>query len=282
MSSLKNPDYLCSCGEKIRECSFFTELKKRLEQQGIEFELDEMNLMFNIFESEWLNRYFTQKLPLIDSGALESARESILRMIPSYRRFMNNMHVRNDAFIKAVLELQNADVFVDANKNPYRIKRLAENHELLPIYLYKNGIGGAYSFYSKADKVYAKMSFKQACIKWFKEQININRVIHEAEPSDFVSISYSEMCRDTQGVSDKIYQLCGLEPVDVSNFNSVEHHIVGNSMRVSNIDKIKEKTDWKDNLTQKDIDTYRRQYDRYMPRLIAYNPSVEKEIWYQD
>lgn len=282
MSSIRNdPDYLCSCGDKIRQCKFFVELKSIMNNSGMVFELDNMDLMFNIFSREKTNRYFTQKLPLFDSTALENFRESVLKLIPSYSHFMQNMHERNNVFMQAVLKLQNADIFLDANKNPYRIKRLSEQHEVLPIYVYKNGIAGAYSFYSKKASRKAGFSFRDACIIWFKEQITINRVMVDSSPNKALSISYSEMCGDTQSVVNKIYDLCGLEHQSISGFYEKPHHIVGNVMRVKNIDKIVETMAWKGNLNQKEIDTYLRIYDKYMPKLLSYNNELESHIWYE-
>jgi hypothetical protein len=281
MSAIRDdPDYLCSCGDKIRQCKFFVELKNIMNNAGIEFELDNMDLMFNIFASEKANRYFTQKLPLFDSTALEDFRESILKLIPAYSRFMQNMHRKNEVFMQAVLKLQNADIFLDANKNPYRIKRLSERHEVLPIYVYKNGIAGAYSFYSKRASRKSGFSFRDACIIWFKEQITINRVMGDSSPKKALSISYGEMCGDTQSVVNKIYDLCEVEYQSISGFYDKPHHIIGNVMRVKNIDKIVETTAWKDNLGQKEIEIYLRIYDEYMPKLLGYNSQLEPHIWY--
>ncbi len=281
MSEIKNnSDYRCSCGDKIRKCKFFKKLKIKLNNAGMNFELDEMDLMFNLFENESINRYCTQKLPLIHSNTMESVREKILQLAPSYKQFLQNMHSRNSLFMQAVLELQSSSVFLDANKNPYRIKRLSEKHDVLPIYLFKNGIAGAYSFYTKEKYKKSYLGFKQACNTWFLEQITINRVIQNEQPVKFISLSYGDMCNSTQETANKIFELCGLQSHDISNFHDEEHHIIGNSMRISNVNKIVEREDWKDNLTQKDIDHYKQAYDRFMPKLLSYNQQLEKKIWY--
>lgn len=282
MSAIRNdPDYLCSCGDKIRQCKFFLELKHIMNSAGMEFELDNMELMFNVFASEKINRYLTQKIPLFDSTTLENFRENILKLVPPYSRFIQNMHEKNKIFMQAVLKLQNANIFLDANKNPYRIKRLSEKHQVLPIYVYKNGIAGAYSFYSKRASRKPGFSFRDACIIWFKEQITINRVIVDSSPNRALSISYSEMCNDTQSVVNKIYDLCGVEHQSIAGFYEKPHHIIGNVMRVKNIDKIVETTAWRDNLGQKEIETYFRIYDKYMPKLLSYNNQLEQHIWYE-
>ncbi len=271
----RDPSFLCSCGDKIRACDFFVKLKKEINAQGIEYELDAMDLMFNIFSNERINRYFTQKLPLLNSTRLENFREKLLSLIPIYRRFMASTHERNSVFMQAVLKLQEAEVFLDANKNPYRIKRLSEKHEVLPVYVYKNGIAGAYSLFSK--KVHG--TFKHACVTWFKEQITINRVLHDSSPHKPLCISYSQICSDTQESVNKIYDFCGIERQTISGFYEKPHHIIGNVMRVKNIDKIVETTAWKDNLSQAEIDSYLKVYEKYMPQLLAYNNELEANIW---
>lgn len=280
MSSIqRDPDYLCSCGEKIRECEHFLELKKQMNERGFDFELDDMKLMFNIFENERINRYFTQKIPLVNSTRLESFRNSVLKLVPQYNHFMDKMHKKNQAFMEIISKLQHANIFVDANKNPYRLKRLAERHTVFPIYLYKNGIGGVYSFYSKRHISNHAITFKEACDKWFLEQITINRVIKESNIKNVLSLSYSEMCTNTQDSLNKIFDLCHIEHESISDFNTKKHHIIGNVMRVKGVDKIEEKRDWLGNITEQELKVYQRAYNHYMPKLIKYNKEIEPNIW---
>lgn len=274
-----NPDYLCSCGEKLMECGFFSDLKIKLEKKGMVFKLDEMNLMFSLSNNERLNRYLSRKLPYINSTYLEELRDSILMKVPKFKHKIDEAHVRNNLFIESILELTDAEVFIDANKEPYRIKQLNIDHDVRAIYLYKNGIAGAYSLY-KADKSSKKPStFKDACVKWFIEQITINRCLNNIPDLKKINVSYSDLCENTNKEVNKIFNLLSLDPVDISAFSESEHHIIGNSMRVASVDSIEERLDWKDKLSLDDFKTYKKILDKYSSKLAFYNEEAVSKLW---
>lgn len=275
----QNPDYLCSCGEKLRQCDFFTSLKNELESQGMEFLLDDMQLMFNLADNERLNRYLSRKLPLLNSSFLEALRDAVLMLVPYYSNKMNQAHVRNKLFIETVLKLTNSDVFIDANKEPYRLKHLSQDFDTSAIYLYKNGIAGAYSLYKGSLRSNSSASFESECKKWFVEQITINRCLSDIDGLDVVNVAYSDLCSDTNKEVNKIFDMLGLENVDVSSFYESEHHIIGNSMRVTSIDTIQERLDWKDKLTSADIKTYKKSLDKYSPMFARYNEEAVSKLW---
>lgn len=281
MDSIKdNPSFMCSCGEQLRKCEFFLDVKAKITADGIDFELDDMNLMFNPVHNEIINRYLTQKLPLLQSSRLESIRDKLLQLVPTYKNYIDKISSRNDSFMKAVTSIQSASVFLDANKNPYRIKMLSKSYNVTPVYLYKNGIAGAYSFHKKDLYMGKKGNFKKSCEKWFIEQITINRVLNDLNLPGRLDLSYSELCGNVNQSANKIFNTLGLAEHDVSNFNQSEHHIIGNAMRVTGLDKIKETTDWKDNLTEKNINDYREVYNKYIDELGSYNESIIENLWY--
>ncbi len=278
-----NPNYLCSCGEKLRECGFFSQLKSELISEGVNFKLDDMDLMFYITKNERLNRYLTQKIPFLNSTALESIRDNVLNFIPAYKKRMNDIFYRNGLFMKKVVELQKGSVFLDANKNPYRLKFLSKQHDTTAIYLYKNGIAGAYSFF-KASKLLDKhaITFEDACTRWFVEQITINRCINNIKSANKINLSYSELCKKPE---KSVQDICSLLKIDYSSlhdFQQAEHHIIGNVMRTAGIDSIKESVDWKEKLTEQDYSTYRRIYKKYIKKLSNVNSSIINNLWYEE
>lgn len=284
MDEIKNDkNFLCSCGEKIRECNFFTSLKESINNEGVEFELDDMDMMFYVSDNERINRYLTQKLPVFDSSMLEHFRDIILNYIPAYKKRIDYIYARNDIFMKSVLKLQNGSVFLDANKNPYRLKYLSEKYDSSAIYLYKNGIAGAYSFLkdSRANDV-NPIAFSDACTRWFVEQITINRCLNDMKSVSKIDLSYSDLCSDTVGSIHAICDLLDIEFSSLDEFQLSEHHIVGNVMRTASIDSIQERLDWKDNLTEEDFNTYKLIYKKYIGKLSKVNKNIIENIWYED
>ncbi|VAW65959.1 hypothetical protein MNBD_GAMMA09-239 [hydrothermal vent metagenome] len=278
-----NPNYLCSCGDKLRECDFFNRLKNALIKEGINFKLDDMDLMFYITENERINRYLTQKIPFFNSSMLESLRDRILSVFPMYNKRISDILYRNDLFMKKVVELQKGSVFLDANKNPYRLKFLSKQHDTTAIYLYKNGIAGAYSFL-KASKILDKhtISFEDACTRWFVEQITINRCINDIKSVKKINLPYSDLCKEPEICVQNICSMLNIEHSSLDNFQHAEHHIIGNVMRTSGINSIKESLDWKEKLTEQNYNIYRKIYKKYINKLSKENSSIVDNIWFEE
>jgi hypothetical protein len=67
--------------------------------------------------------------------------------------------------------------------------------------------------------------------------------------------------------------------MNLERFADAPHHVIGNAMRLGDFSEIKERTDWKDVLTGEEIDTYRREARKYMPKLRSINPTVADGVW---
>ncbi len=273
-------DYKCSCGANYLECGFFTELEKRMRADGTDFSLHNMDLMFNITSNEKWNRYLMQKLPMFHSTGLEDFRNAVLNCFPAYRSFFSKQHHKNRLFMRHVVDLQHASVFLDANKNPYRMKVLNRKHDVYPVYIYKNGISGAFSLYWNERKSKKALDFKRSCTKWFVEQITILRALKEFPAERVNLLDYSTLCAETQASVNQIYRALGLADHGVEAFTEAEHHIIGNSMRVKGIGEIKEATRWKEVLQPAEYDIYRKVYDKYCPMIRKYSAEVADNLWY--
>lgn len=274
-----NPDYLCSCGAKIRECVFFNRLAAEMKLEGLPFEIDNMDLMFDYSKNERLNRYLMRKFPLIDSSFIEKNRDKLVKRIPSVDNFIQRMKLRNSVFMEKLVKLQNAKVFLDANKDPYRMKILSENHNVVPIYLYKNGIAGVYSLVNAAKKINRTVSVKDATKRWFKEQITILRILEDLNNRNTIVLSYSDLCNETKVKLEDICRHIGLPSYDFSNYSNVEHHIVGNAMRVGNIENIHERKDWVEGFSTIEKKQYLDVAKKYINKIRKYNEVVADNIW---
>ena len=274
-----DPGYLCSCQEKLRECNFFVGVKKSLNDKGMDFEFDDMRLMFSLSENERYNRYLTQKLPFFNSSALEKIRDDLVMSIPYCNNKIKDIYSRNKMFMETVLEITNTSVFLDANKNPYRIKYLDKKFVVKAIYLYKNGIAGAFSIFKSGNLNNRSITFKAACNRWFLEQITINRYLSSLDKNKVINLAYSDLCSNTESELNRVFNFLDLDDADVSDFFSAEHHIIGNTMRVSTIDSIQERLDWKDKLSKRDVDTYMHMLEIHSRNLAKYNDQIVNKLW---
>lgn len=272
-----DPQYRCSCGERIRECPFFVALTKKLTKQGMPFSADNMDMYLRLHSSPRINALLTGNLPFVQSSGLEKRRDRLVDLVPACQREKQRIHARNDAVIQAILDLQGGSVFLDASKDPFRMRFLGERHALKVIYLFKNGIAGAYSYYKRRRRGEATMEV--ASRRWFREQLAICRVLKDFERRNVLEISYSELCEDVPGTVDRVCQFLGIERRRLDNFAEVPHHIVGNTMRLQRVSEITESTDWQTELMESEIEAYRRVFGTYAKALARVSPRLFDYVW---
>ena len=270
----RSPDFTCSCGEPIRRCPFFREVREELKRRGVTFSVEHMDLYLAVTSRPALNRVLTQKLPYVQSSSLERARDRLVRML--LRSRWNELHARNDAFMRAVLKIQGGSVFLDADKDPYRMTFLAERHDTRPIYLYKNGIAGVYSFVKNSR---GELGVEEASRRWFSEQVAILRRLRAMDPSKVLVMSYSSLCADVADSLGRIHRHLGVEPLPLGNIDAVPHHVIGNSMRLARIEEIREDRRWQDALADADFAVYRAIRARYERQLGDLRPEMLADIW---
>lgn len=276
---VNDPNYLCSCGEKLRTCLFFRQLGEKMKAAGQPFAVDRMDLMGSLNDNERINRLLVGRLPKIQSNFMEGLRNLLVRNLPWYRENLEDCHHRTSIFMKSVLELCNASVFLDATKDPYRMLFLAERHDVHVVYLFKNGIAGAYSYMKDAARNSNPITMEEAGTRWFEEQITILRALKKISPENQLGVSYSALCGNPQKTCSQIYQFLKLLPATIDKFGHVPHHLVGNQMRLSQSLEIKEREDWKVGLTETDIFVFRDLRSRYIDQLETLFPDIETNIW---
>jgi len=276
-----NQDYQCSCGQKIRSCPFFLSLKQRLQARGITFELADMDMMLQLHHNAKINRLLCGRFPKLQSNLIEKLRDQFVEMLPPFREIKERYYLRNKAFMEEILDLSKASVFLDATKDPYRMLFLNQRFNIQGIYLYKNGVAGAYSYLKASKFLKIPLDITGAATRWFEEQITILRALQRMCPEQIIMVSYSDICQYPQITLSKIYAFLNIGiSHSTDNFQDATHHILGNAMRLTNIVEIKEKTDWIEGLSNDEKNLYRKVYDKYIGKLLSINPEFENHIWY--
>ncbi len=274
-----DPDFLCSCGTRIRECEFFRRLESALQIRGISFAIENMDLMLGLDANWRLNQLLAEKIPMVQSSRLEDLRDAVVDLLPGLSRKKRACYARNEAFMRAILELQGADIFLDANKNPYRMRFLAKRFDVFAIYLFKNGIAGAYSYIKNTAASRSPLSIDGASHRWFEEQITISRSLRYLPPNRVIQIAYSDLCRDVRSTVRSICTLIGIDEFSPDDYAKVPHHIIGNKMRLGNVGEIKERRDWEDRLSESDVERYRSIMRTYESSLRKLNPKLLDNLW---
>jgi hypothetical protein len=86
--------------------------------------------------------------------------------------------------------------------------------------------------------------------------MNAERARRHVPPNRWMRISYDDLCADFQVCADKIVAFAGVESARIpENFFDLEHHIIGNSMRLRPTQRITKDESWKERLSAADLAT---------------------------
>ena len=70
---------------------------------------------------------------------------------------------------------------------------------------------------------------------------------------------YEDLCADPRATLDRIARFIGVAPASGAfDLGAMEHHIIGNSMRLRGIDGIRHDERWREQLTSSDLDVIAR------------------------
>jgi hypothetical protein len=231
----------CSCGELIAHCRFWQRVFGRVRELG-----------FELNESRWSNDYrlehpFLRRLLTGHSHyrPLRAFQDWAADHLPVYKQHMRNIGRVNVAFIRALLEVANADVFVDTSKRTSRLARLLTLPELdvRVVGLVRDVRGYAASAKRRG---YPPLD---AARTWVHDQSLIS-VVTRALPADRVMVlRYEDLCTDVEGALLRFYTFAGVERVPpTTSIETGQHHVIGNSMRFTTT-SVRLDESWRQRLT---------------------------------
>lgn len=255
-------DFPCSCGEPVQSCPFFTGIGELINQSGLNFGETYFGTGYRIVNPIRLNRYLTSAFPGGVAPWLENFRDNIILHTPPFSQRIRAIDKANILFIKYALEYANAKVFVDAQKDCYRINFLTRIPELNVklLYLIRDMKGVVAS-----NMRIKKWPVKLAINKWLQEQDKITRIFNRHKGG--IIVDYDSLCEAPVEELNKIYRFSGVEPIrQFDDFRKTEHHILGNSMRLENIGTISKSMRWKSELTQDDLSVIYSVAEKFIQR----------------
>jgi hypothetical protein len=262
--------YRCSCGRNIRECPFWEQIGNAVRARGVDFSLESFPTPFAVPESRIATRLLR---PLHRGPALEAVRDAGLRLLTPWPRRSAEAVRANEAVVRAVLDYYGAHVFVDKGNKALRLKFLLQipAFNVKVIHLVRDGRAVALTYMDPAgyadardkalrgggsggDRASEGLSIAAAAHQW-------RRCIEEAEyalaripPSQWIRVCYEDLCTDTDAELARIFGFLGLDPTGRgAGFRSVEHHVVGNGMRLDSTGEVSLDERWKDRLGPTDL-----------------------------
>jgi len=265
--------YRCSCGKFILRCDFWQKITEAMAQQNYPFNLVEAGTGYCTVDS----RYARWLLGPLHRGELfETLRNVALSISPVYRRQLPEIHKRNATLISTIAKLSKAQVVVDSSKIGLRLKYLLRNPDLdiKVIRLIRDGRAVALTYMNPGDFADAKdptqrsggmggersnerLTMKKAAYQWRRCMEEAQYVLKRLDKSRWFEVHYEKLCKETETVLGQLFIFLGLEPEKrAKDFRSVEHHVIGNGMRLDTTSEVQLDERWRDVLTEEDLKTF--------------------------
>ena len=244
--------YFCSCGLLQRECGFWKKVTKEMQEAGTSFNLYDFGTHFCV-DTPVCDRLFRAG---IRGRSFEAVRNLMLQCLPGCRRRLYEVWEQNRQIIDVICNLQEGEVFLDASKDPIRLKllHLAGYWNLKVIYLIRDGRGATSSYMR-----HYSVSMETAAKEWRYTHQECDRMVRGLGNDKYIKIHYEELCEKPEATMARICDFLGLGADSNSlRLKSSEHHILGNQMRLKSTDRIRLDERWKDTLTRKDLETFER------------------------
>jgi hypothetical protein len=194
----------------------------------------------------------------IDSRLLRTLRVFIKPFLSSYKKMIKHYVVRNEAFIRAALDVSGKQVFFDATKSFLRIQLLRENplFKLKILHLVRDPRG-----YVHSAKKHNKRSAHVAAREWVKQNEYIENNLRQIDSQKWIRLRFEALCFDPEETLDRLANFVGVESFAESTdgFGEKEHHIIGNNMRLrpNALKTVRLDEKWRETLSIEDINIVR-------------------------
>lgn len=248
--------YRCSCGELLGECTFWKAVRASVEDQGVRF--DPLHkpwpTAYRVSPNRVLNVLGTRSLR---NGLLNDGRDALVARVPPVRDRRAAITEANVALARAVCEHTGVGTFVDSSRDPLRPRYLAASPQLevKVLHLVRDARGNVASILRHVPG----LGVEEAARRWYRANAEARRAIAALPPADCTVVRYEDLCADPQAESDRISDHVGVPRAPVpEDFQAVEHHILGNEMRLGGAGQIRADERWREALTPDDLDVIAR------------------------
>lgn len=261
--------YRCSCGQLIRQCDFWARVRRLLADKGVEFDVADAQTDFNSVASPYARRLLR---PLHRGSLLEGVRDLGLRLSPTWRRELAHRSRRNAALAETLAEATGARWIVDSSKVALRLKYLLRNpaFNVKVIHLIRDGRAVALTYTDPAELADAadptlrgggsggdrrdeRLDIAAAAREWRRSNEAAEAVLARLPRPQWRQVRYEQYCADPAGTLSGLFEFLGVDPVAAkTDFRAVEHHVLGNGMRLDSASEVRLDERWKASLSPAD------------------------------
>lgn len=249
-----NENQDCSCGKKFVDCEFWTAIKERVTQRISPQELVTNTTEFRLYNNKYTHRLATKIYQFALLNGFPKA-------VQPFSRKMGHLLNFNQVLTEEILNLEGNNTFLDSSKIIDHALYLSqiEEFDFHVIWLSRDPRAQVFSALKYND-----WTIEEATKNWSDEMDN-NAHVLDKTGMNYTHLSYEKLCRNPEEEIRRILIFCGLDANAFSlDFRKQTQHIMGNqNMRLGKDAKIKERKDWQEKLSKKDIETIEKMTTEY-------------------
>jgi len=262
--------YRCSCHKKILDCGFWQNITKSMTDKGTNFDLENPGTDYKSCDSSYVKKLLK---PLHRSVFLEMIRDIALSLSPTWRKCYRRIQKQNTNLLKSISEQTGNDIIVDSSKIGIRLKYLLKNPDIdvYVVRVVRDGRGVLLTYVNPSEfadsqnpelrqggmggnREDEKIPFDKAMHEWMRSNMEAEEVLKTVADDRKIKIKYEELCLNTQETLKTIFEFIGVDSNRMNmDFKSVDHHVIGNGMRLDTSSKINLDERWKEILTQEQL-----------------------------
>lgn len=242
MSVPDTSTYLCSCRDRLVDCTFWNTVQERMVNAGHPFDLSESTwpTAFQFSDIRLLNIIAIRSLR---SNPLNQLRNSLLWKRGSIARSLSRQAHASTDLARIVCELRGSEIFVDSTRDPLRpiyLTRFA-HEEPWVIHLVRDPRANVASIMRHKPSVHVSEAARQ----WWRANTEALRNRTEVSSNRWIPLRYEDLCSDPQKIMNQVADHLGVTHAPLpSDFKAMEHHILGNEMRLENTGAVTLDTTW--------------------------------------
>ncbi|MFT5707582.1 MAG: hypothetical protein ACI9ES_001877 [Oceanospirillaceae bacterium] len=261
--------YLCSCQTLAKDCSFWQGVTAKMASKGHDFCISNAGTDIRTGATLFMLRLLR---PLVRSPIMEMIRDTLLRLSPMWRKQLPYLQKRNADYARSIAEQAGVETVVDSSKIGIRLKYLLKNPDLdiKVIWVVRDGRGVSLAYKNPSEYADAKdpklrgggsgeipehsRGIEIGAEEWVRCNQETEAVLATMPKENWMQVHYEELCNQTEDSLDKMFEFIGVDPAKKRlDFKTVEHHVVGNGMRLDDSEEIKLDDRWKIELSEDEL-----------------------------
>ncbi|MDN2662789.1 sulfotransferase [Psychromonas sp. 14N.309.X.WAT.B.A12] len=264
--------YLCSCKTLVGECGFWQGVTQKMADKGHDFCISEAGTDIRTGATPYVLRLLK---PLVRSPLMELVRDTLLCCSPVWRKSLPLLQKRNADYARSISEQAGVDIVVDSSKIGIRLKYLLKNPDLdvKVIWVVRDGRGVSLAYKNPSEFADAKnpklrgggagktqeqgRGIEVGAHEWVRCNQEAEAVLATMPKNNWIRVHYEDICNNTEQTLDTLFEFIGVDPAKKRlDFKTVEHHVVGNGMRLDDSEVIQLDDRWKTLLSEGELQTY--------------------------